>query len=858
MHSECLRCLILFLIVMVVLHTAWGLEVISRKVVECSTSEFCKRKVLYTLRASYTGQRAWTEPSLTIQPSEVLLDSNSRQWGISTPDSSAVRLDISFANVAAVFGIFRKYANVSNAYERKTVFVNPLCYYPGKECCVDPVDSTIFYLHSIERNSTVSYDVFGVAMLNLAESVASQFQLDAGSPALTMDLRAQVTSTFLPTAGSTADYSYQRTVRGANMTRTVVDNSATRQYLAVSEPFVTIPLSFSTSLASRSLLVERQNTETTMVVPSSIISTNVIRSFGVSDATFHNSFQCDRPLNFWTYTNNADKWDQLQPYRSNTVNAATGCSMARDISYFPSPLTTNNTGVFAVAFDCTSNSWDVFFSVSLHDSAINIVKKHGTPVITDKGMFRVTSVELESTGNTLIGIYVDITNKDTTTGTFGILPASCCMQLANGTTDCNSIHLYDTGSRPFSSFETARFLFSVDFASVMNIQTTCRFHLYQHAVVEDDVLVVFNASLDGVVKIPRTQEFLEQVTKSNPCNAPKKVVTIEGIQYCQRPCTNDEIHDEALKICVPVGCKQRYGSLRPFWNSTAKQCVAFKECPAYLSLNEEANMCVGELSYDPSTESAGTSSDGDNPTPDIIDLESIMRTINITCVHGAMGKTSNASNAQRVCVCDSGWTSKPWTYAELYINHSYIACSVRDVSNSETSFGSTKTSSSDWSSNDIMLTCIVGIVVLFAVVIVWLALEKLVCCCFRDKKSHKETRQKRMRRYERRVMPLRKKTRYDTDDDLSEHDGEQQQPSLDRKDQHSDVESVSASTKKAVSTREPLKKPRISKTGSKHQQHKYSGNDVDQRNDDDDHDGDGDETDNAPDSTKVSRSSDKN
>jgi hypothetical protein len=388
-----------------------ALTFVDQKLVSpCAAGEACTRKLVLYVETVYDSA-AWSE-SFKVSASDELYDTNYRSWGVSK--DFTISLKFSDAHVRFFSSVVA--TNVSNAFEHRYQSVDFLQYHPLWRTC-SAADGSMT-VHFLGRNTT-SYRVLSV------EAGALGFSLNA-------ELVSGITS-------SNAGYSSLSASSSSAASHVIHD------VVYDVPPEVVYAFGGKLVLADEAVMTSSRSN---IAIPASLYHPNRTRSFGMTDSTFFNGFACGRPRNYYSQTNDVDTFDQLRTYRSRDVSFETGCSLDSSHSDLADSISPT------IAVGCTQG-FRISFKVSLFDHAIGLRKLHGIPKVTDRGVFKLASAD------GLLGMFVDVTNVDSTDGNFGIKPVYCCIRGKDAPQDCSSLTLTVSPMRSFSPYDTKRFLYSV-------------------------------------------------------------------------------------------------------------------------------------------------------------------------------------------------------------------------------------------------------------------------------------------------------------------------------------------------------------------------------------------------------------
>jgi hypothetical protein len=62
------------------------------------------------------------------------------------------------------------------------------------------------------------------------------------------------------------------------------------------------------------------------------------------------------------------------------------------------------------------------------------------------------------------------------------------------------------------------------------------------------------------------------------CTAPSMLRWMDGVPYCQSPCTTDQTWNSTTKSCQPVDCLRKYRGSKSWYNPNTGLCEAAAVC----------------------------------------------------------------------------------------------------------------------------------------------------------------------------------------------------------------------------------------------------------------------------------------
>jgi hypothetical protein len=109
----------------------------------------------------------------------------------------------------------------------------------------------------------------------------------------------------------------------------------------------------------------------------------------------------------------------------------------------------------------------------------------------------------------------------------------------------------------------------------------CEFTLSQHGEQSLRFNITFDTSAWFRTNQPSTEE----------CQPPYTQIIVDGITYCQSPCTIDQIWNSSIAQCHAVNCLQKYLGAKSWYNKTTGRCEPAVVCleGIYDAVN---NLCI--------------------------------------------------------------------------------------------------------------------------------------------------------------------------------------------------------------------------------------------------------------------------
>ncbi|KAG2394097.1 hypothetical protein C9374_003861 [Naegleria lovaniensis] len=536
-----------------------------------------------------------TSPPLVgfqLPKNKIITDSQGRQWSVGENVLLEIERSPITVNYDLTFGGF-----AYNAYEQVYAPSWNCVAMPNQMCCpfTTSAGNNLYFLREMKQNVT-RYNYYYASM---------------NSPQYSIQVRAVQSS-------KTETLTLTNTVKkqtGLGITAWVVaDLIDVTRYMFFSNDFVVIPENYATTqegfLAGRYYFGD------------------AINRIGISQSTYMRNVKCTDKQGLLTSVSGSSLMDQFEKFRKDTISNAVGCT-------FSPSLTTVSTFKRSYQYICQKIvSTQIVLRIPTDGSGVKIIRLFGNPVITKSGV----NVNDDTAS---MEMFIDVFNNADTSGSFDVIPTSCCVANLPSSNepfwDCSSVTFSRAVSQTVESYKAHRFIFSMLLDQVVKKYGYCTFSVMQYG--KTDVTHSINFTTQSISSNPI---YNESPAVQDDCIPPygKKIFGVGNKVLCITECPSQDLMYDSVKfLCKPVDCKIKYNATRNFFNPETQLCEMVKTC---LEWKEDYNAITNTCQVKESFRSNQT-----QPTGQDLDL---MNEVNI--VTGLQcGQKGDSSQDKTRCMC---------------------------------------------------------------------------------------------------------------------------------------------------------------------------------------------------------------